>query len=380
MKGKATKVIWSLFWINLSVILLGLTQGGQDEWLIATGLGKSRSEAIQDALRSVVEQGVGIWVQARSLMVNLEVKEDVVRTVVKGYVRRYEILEERQEGEIYQVRVRAKVADISQAIDQYFSQAPALYQELGEPRFFVLLNEEALGRPLQDEHPAELAILDALLKEGIRVVDRSRAEKVRRDGRLRALLSGQKEVAWAIGEETQAEILLVGTAKADFFGEVISGVSTCHAHIELKAIWIDDGEVLAARRLEKVAAAEFQLSTAARIALQRAGQRVLQEGFLALIVKAFALEVAEGRTIALRLKGNYDDLIKLASIVEKYHDFVSVVRDEYAEGKKEGCLWVRVKGDLSAFLRWLLKQPWKHSRLKVLRKSASGREVTLSAL
>ncbi|MEZ8219525.1 hypothetical protein B0813_003062 [Candidatus Fervidibacteria bacterium JGI MDM2 SSWTFF-3-K9] len=131
-------------------------------------------------------------------MVNLEVKEDVVRTVVKGYVRRYEILEERQEGEIYQVRVRAKVADISQAIDQYFSQAPALYQELGEPRFFVLLNEEALGRPLQDEHPAELAILDALLKEGIRVVDRSRAEKVRRDGRLRALLSGQKEVAWAI--------------------------------------------------------------------------------------------------------------------------------------------------------------------------------------
>lgn len=66
MKGKATKVIWSLFWINLSVILLGLTQGGQDEWLIATGLGKSRSEAIQDALRSVVEQGVGIWVQARS--------------------------------------------------------------------------------------------------------------------------------------------------------------------------------------------------------------------------------------------------------------------------------------------------------------------------
>jgi hypothetical protein len=39
-----------------------------------------------------------------------------------------------------------------------------------------------------------------------------------------------------------------------------------------------------------------------------------------------------------------------------------------------------VKGDLSIFLRWLLNQPWKHSRLKVLRKSASGREVMLGAL
>ena len=374
------KVIWSLFWVNLVAILLMRAQGQQDEWLIATGSGKNRSEAIRDALRSVVEQGVGVWVQARSLMVNLEVKEDVVRTVAKGYVRRYEILEEQQEGEIYRVRLRARVADIFQAIDQHFSQAPALYQELGEPRFLVLLNEEALGRPLQDEHPAELAIIDILRKEGVRVVDRSQAEKVRSAGRLQALLSGQKEVAWVVGEESRAEILLVGTAKAEFFGEVISGVSTCHAHIELKAIWVDDGEVLVARRLEKVAAAEFQLSTAARIALQKAGQRILQDGFLALIVKAFALEAAEGRTIALRLKGNYDDLLRLASIVEKYQDFVSVVRDEYAEGKKEGCLWVRVKGDLSIFLRWLLNQPWKHSRLKVLRKSASGREVMLGAL
>jgi Arc/MetJ-type ribon-helix-helix transcriptional regulator len=374
------KVIWSLFWVNLVAVLLVVAQGQQDEWLIATGSGKNRSEAIRDALRSVVEQGVGVWVQARSLMVNLEVKEDVVRTVAKGYVRHYEILEEQQEGEIYRVRLRARVADIFQAIDQHFSQAPALYQELGEPRFLVLLNEEALGRPLQDEHPAELAIIDILRKEGIRVVDRSQAEKVRSAGRLQALLSGQKEVAWVVGEESRAEILLVGTAKAEFFGEVISGVSTCHAHIELKAIWVDDGEVLVARRLEKVAAAEFQLSTAARIALQKAGQRILQDGFLALIVKAFALEAAEGRTIALRLKGNYDDLLRLASIVEKYQDFVSVVRDEYAEGKKEGCLWVRVKGDLSVFLRWLLNQPWKHSRLKVLRKSASGREVMLGAL
>jgi Arc/MetJ-type ribon-helix-helix transcriptional regulator len=374
------KVIWSLFWVNLVAVLLMMAQGQQDEWLIATGSGKNRSEAIRDALRSVVEQGVGVWVQARSLMVNLEVKEDVVRTIAKGYVRRYEILEEQQEGEIYRVRLRARVADIFQAIDQHFSQAPALYQELGEPRFLVLLNEEALGRPLQDEHPAELAIIDILRKEGVRVVDRSQAEKVRSAGRLQALLSGQKEVAWVVGEESRAEILLVGTAKAEFFGEVISGVSTCHAHIELKAIWVDDGEVLVARRLEKVAAAEFQLSTAARIALQKAGQRILQDGFLALIVKAFALEAAEGRTIALRLKGNYDDLLRLASIVEKYQDFVSVVRDEYAEGKKEGCLWVRVKGDLSVFLRWLLNQPWKHSRLKVLRKSASGREVMLGAL
>lgn len=349
-----------------------------DEWLMAEGTGGTLSEAVQDALRMVVERGVGIWVQAHSIMVNFEVKEDIVRTVSKGYVRRYELLEEKKEGERYRVRVRAKVADVLSDIDRHFSEAPALYQQWGEPRVLVLLDEQAFGQPLLDEHPAEFAIAEALLEENIRLVDKTQVEKVRQREAARALLGGDKKAAWEIGEETGAEILLAGTAKVDRFGEFAgSEVKSCHARIELKAIWVDDGEVLAARRIEKVAAADFQLPTAARVALQKAGQKVIADGFLALIVKAFALEAAEGRTVCLRLKGSYDDLVMLLDISERYRDFVGALRDEYFDGQQEGRLWVKVKGNPTGFVRWLLRQPFKRTRLDVIRKSATGREVAL---
>lgn len=375
-KGK--KMVWLL----ALVVMFGMgyvvsVQKEGNEWLTAEGVGKTRSEAVQDALRLVVEQGVGVYVQAKSIMVNMEVKEDIVKTVAKGYVRRYEVLKETQEGELYRVHVRAKVADIFQAIDQHFSEAPALYQKLGEPRFLVLIEEEALGQLLRDEHPAEIAITEALLKEGVRLVDKTQLEKVKRREVIQALLKGDKRAAWEIGEETRAEILLVGRAKADLFGEFFGGeLKSCHARIEMKAIWVDDGEVLAARQLEKVAAADFQLATAARSALKKAGEQLITQGFLALIVKAFAMEVAEGRTVCLRLRGSYEDLMKLIDKAEQYRDFVELLRDEYAEEQREGRAWVRVKGKPTDFVRWLLSQPFGQARLTVIRKSTTGREVT----
>ena len=379
VKGEGNmRMVWLLTLIATVVMSHMISaQDESDKWLTAEGIGKTRDEAVQDALRLVIEQGVGVYVQAQSIMVNMEVKEDIVKTITKGYVKRYEVLKEAQEGELYRVHVRAKVADVFQAIDQHFSEAPALYRQLGEPRFLVLLDEEALGQPLRDEHPAEIAIIEALLKEGVRLVDRKYLEKVRGKKAVQALLEGDKKAAWEIGEETGAEILLVGTAKADRFGEFFSDkVQSCHARIEVKAIWVDEGEVLAARRLEKVASAEFQLPTAARVALKKAGEQLITQGFLALIVKAFAIEAAEGRTICLRLKSSYKNLMKLLDIAKRYRGFVDVLRDEYAEEQREGRAWVRVKGNPTDFIRWLLSQPFGQTYLIVVRKSATGRDVT----
>lgn len=380
------RAVWLIGIVVLCVVTAShsLTQQNQ-EWLTAEGLGATYSEALQDALRLVVEQGVGVWLEARSLMVNMEVKEDIVKTVAKGYVRRYEEIGRTQEGELIRVRIRAKVADVLQGVDERFAEAPALYQQLGEPRVLVLLDEEVLGRPLIGEHPTEFAIIEALLKERVRMVDKAQVEKVRRKEAMRALLKGDKVAAWEIGEEAGAEILLVGTAKADRFGEFFGGeLQSCHGRIELKAIWVDDGEILVARRLEKVAASEFLLPTAARMALQKAGQQVveggLRGGFLAAMVNAFAFKAAEGRTVCLRLRGSYDDLIKLLDIAKRYRDFVGVIRDDYDEDKGEGRLWARVKGNPTDFIQWLLRQPFGRTRLQVVRKSATGREVTFRLL
>jgi hypothetical protein len=363
---------------KLSVIILSLALLSpiqKDEWLEAEGAGETQTKATQDALRMVVDQGVGVWLEARSLLINHSLKEDVVQTIVRGYVRRYEIIEQRQQGGIWRVRIRAKVQDVLEGVDKRFAEAPELYRQAGEPRVIILLPETVNGKPLTGKQPARFAIMETLRKEGIRVVDKM---PVIKNETIRAAEQGNASAIWELSEQTQAEIILTGKANAEPFGEFADGeVHSARANIELKAIWADDGEVLASKRLSRVAGADFQESGAIQKALENAAQQLMEKEFIALMVAAFANEAAEGRTVCLRLRGNHSELMALQNAAERYEYFVRLVRDEYEDNRKEGRLWLRIKGEPNRFVRYLVGQKIRGKSLSVVRKSASGREVTL---
>lgn len=359
--------------IVLLFVLLGSIQ--KDEWLEAEGAGETQAKATQDALRIVVDQGVGVWLEARSLMVNYSLKEDVVQTIARGYVRRYEVIEQRQQGGMWRVRIRAKVQDVMEGVDKRFAEAPELYRQAGEPRVLILLSETVNGKPLTGKQPARFAVLEALRKEGIRVVDKVPGVK---NETIRAVQQGNSTAVWELSEQARAEIILTGKANAEPFGEFADGeVHSARASIELKAIWSDDGEVLASKRLSRVAGADFQESGAIQKALENAAQQLMEKEFVALMVAAFASEAAEGRIVCLRLRGNHGELMALQNAAEKYDYFVRLVRDEYEDNRKEGRLWLRVKGDPNRFVRYLAGQKIRGKSPSVVLKSASGREVTL---
>ncbi len=72
---------------------------------------KARDEAIQRALRSAVEKGVGAVVDSETMTQNFQLLDDKIYAETKGYVRTYEIVGDNNgEGGIYRIKIKAIVA------------------------------------------------------------------------------------------------------------------------------------------------------------------------------------------------------------------------------------------------------------------------------
>ena len=91
----------------------------------------ARKNAINDALRSAVEQVVGTLFSAESLTCNFALIEDSILTKSDGYAKIKEIIEEKQEAGLYKVKITAKSpvsgkwdkVRIEQVITNLFSNA-----------------------------------------------------------------------------------------------------------------------------------------------------------------------------------------------------------------------------------------------------------------
>ncbi len=373
-----------LWAVGLLLCLMGSMFAEEKTLIEAEGVGKTPRDALQQALRAVVEQGVQSWVQARSVLINQQLREDIVHTVAQGYVKQYEVLEERQEGELWRVRVRASVS--TKGIPRV-SEVPALYRQAGEPRVLVLIEEKVDGVQVRNRHPARSALIETLRREGIRVVEcpneivfspmhesipRTNQEKtISPDTPLPNPLDRTR--LRVIAQQADAEIVLVGRAEASYFGSFAEGeVHSVRATMELQAFWAEDGEIIASLRMPPVAVADFQKATAETLALERCARACATE-FLPLMVLAFVREITEGRTVCIRIEGDYAQMIALRRALERYERTIQVQRAEYTDG--EGRLWVRVIGEPTLLGDFLTSLQIEGKRVQVSHQSGTGREL-----
>ena len=71
----------------------------------------ARDQAIQDALRIVVEQAAGVMVASETLVQNYEVLSDQIYSKSQGYIKNYQVTDEKTEQNLYKVTVQAAVAE-----------------------------------------------------------------------------------------------------------------------------------------------------------------------------------------------------------------------------------------------------------------------------
>ncbi len=104
----------------------------------------ARDQAIRDGLRIAVEQAVGTLVASETLVQNYEVLRDQIYSKTQGYIQDYAIIDEKEEGTLYRVTVKAQVAQGN--LQEDLLALGMLMQRKQMPRIMLMVAEQNVGR------------------------------------------------------------------------------------------------------------------------------------------------------------------------------------------------------------------------------------------
>ena len=101
-------------------------------------IGGARTQALKNAQREAVEQGVGAYVDATTLTQNFEVIRDEIFSASQGFIREFQVLREGRSsgGSAYEVVIRADVQD-SRIVDT-LTALRVLHQKMGNKRVMIV--------------------------------------------------------------------------------------------------------------------------------------------------------------------------------------------------------------------------------------------------
>lgn len=111
-------------------LALAVTMASPPSWagntltVYSEGIGDDKNTAIQKALRSAIEEHLGMFLSAESLVKDKALVSEQVTTYSKGFVKSYELIAADQEGKGWRVRLAAELSP--DRILEAFSKVPSV--------------------------------------------------------------------------------------------------------------------------------------------------------------------------------------------------------------------------------------------------------------
>jgi hypothetical protein len=354
---------------------------------VAGDLLAAREHAKDDALRNCVQQVATTVVTAATETDQAQLLSDKVYAHSTGYVRRFQILEDKQEGNTWVTRVRCEVSEAK--LDEDLLAFGIAYRRAGMPRVLVLVAEQAIdatqatgwwqgGGNSADLRVVENAFMDRMEKSGFTFVD---AEVLQGKVRLESIGADPNvQQAREVGVKTGAELVVVGRAIAKPLGEMPIDNGTFYssvANVSARAVRTDTGEVVAAAEFTSPAGKGFERSTAGRNALSEAGRMLAREMF-SRVGRVWTREQSGLRRLALTVKG-VDDYGRLAAFKTALVNQVRGVKDVQERSMEDGRaeLEVSVSTTAQAFATDLATRKLQGLAVKVRKVTANAVEVEL---
>jgi hypothetical protein len=345
---KSTKYIAILMMGFLLFPAFALCQVETGKEVIAIGVadGKSslaRDEALNDALRKAVEQGVGTYVTADLTVDQKKLVEDKIYTQSSGYVQSYRILKEGVKGGLYEVEISAQVAMARLASD--LRSIGILIQKKQNPRVTVVIysievDSSFWGVALEGNRNAENQLESSLIQKGFQLLD---AGQIGRKKELESLLSqGDPSKASKIAKDFGAEILVQGEVRRTFvdereiFGRNMRFFSN---EVRLKAFETDTARILFSGYKTRPASGADAL-----IPLEDA-TRELADEMITGILKQWRRDVFQATTYQLNITGaSFENLSNFKKGLLKIRGLQNVQTRSFQDG--HGRLEVKYQGSL----------------------------------
>lgn len=171
----------------------------------------ARNQALLNAQRNAVEQGVGLVLDAKTATENFQVIQDQVLTSSQGFVTSYLVLSEglSPDRSTFTVRIKAQVSE--DMLEDRLSALRILHQAMGNKRVMVVYhsdNPNALERNHGANREALGAIRDELNSAGFRLFNQSATDQVYASIERAARVDRPTEDLIALALDQRADILV----------------------------------------------------------------------------------------------------------------------------------------------------------------------------
>jgi len=179
--------------------------------VINGNVASARNQALINAQRNAVEQGVGLVLDSKTVADNFQVIKDEILTSSQGFVTRYLVVSEgtTPDRQSYQVKIKAEVAQ--NLLEDRLAALRILNKKMGNKRVMVIYqsaNPNALPRTHAGVTAALGALNDELNKSGFRVFNEAQTEKVYQQIEKAARVDRPVDDLIAMALDNQADILL----------------------------------------------------------------------------------------------------------------------------------------------------------------------------
>jgi hypothetical protein len=167
--------------VSLCAVLLSTAALAADETMTQEGVGeasvagkgeqKAFDEAKMNALRDAVEKAAGVLITSDTLTMNSAIVRDRVFANSQGYVKKYDVVNKKNEKGVVTVTVRAEVGKGD--LDKDLQAVRSLVGRMGKSKLIVMLTENAVDDKGVSTHSEVLAteLTQIFRSDGWRIID-----------------------------------------------------------------------------------------------------------------------------------------------------------------------------------------------------------------
>ncbi len=340
-------IIFFLLIFTPGTVLAAQSTGAKisgDKSITTEGYGASKQEALLQAKRAAVEEGIGVVLSSQTEVENFMLKKDKVITQSYGSVRSYETIKEEQKGDTWYIKINAVVSLDSITAD--LMALKILLIAMDKPRTMVLIQEEG-------GHNAESAIVDYFQGKGFELIDPAQAAALmaKDDPFIRRAIDGDPVAAAKLGAENGAEYVVVGSVKKSVLANEVlkdSGMKSGQASLTVKVVNCSNGRIVATKSATG-AAVHIAEDIAQSQAAAKAASSLMDKKLFEAIISSFQDTVNNGANYEIVISGvkNYGLQKSASKVLEDIEGVVSVTRRNFGGGKLE--LSVLFKGSVETF-------------------------------
>ena len=326
-----------------SQLLQGATIEG-NKTVEVEGYGTSKQDALLQAKRAAVEEGIGVMLSSQTEVENFILKKDRIITQSFGSVKKYSLLKEEFQGDTWYVKIRATVSLDSIKAD--LMALKILLISMDKPRMMVLIQEE-------DGLNAESAIVDYLQTKNFELVDPAQTAALMQkdDPFIQKAINGDPIAATKLGVDNGAEYIVVGKVKKSLLANATlneAGMKSGQASLTVKVVNCSNGRIVATKSAIG-ASVHVDDDIAKSKAAAKAAITLMDEKLFEAIVASFQDTVNNGANFDVTVVGvkNYRIQKKTTKKLSSTEGVVSVTKRRFGGGKLE--LTVLFKGTVDTF-------------------------------